>query len=228
MTELTVTEKIETFFSDYTQLQYKKRQTVLSSHDENNFIYYVSSGYIRAFRLSENGDELTLHILKPGDFFPMTYGMNNLPNIYYLEALTPLSVKKAPINTFLDFITASPDVFFTLTSHTMDRFDGLLARMEYMTWSSAYTRIAAVLFNCAKQFGKIEETGITIQIPLTHRDIATLVGLTRETTSIEMKKLEKKGIITRRKKMLTIHNMNALESASLLGNEPGLLANHFL
>lgn len=223
-----VSGKLIEFFTHYTKLEFKRKQIVLSSDEEISHIYYITRGYVRAYRISENGDELTLLILKPGDFFPMTYGLNNMPNIYYLEALTPLVTWRAPQEKFLTFLAATPDVFFTLSTNIMDRFDGLLARMEYLVWSSAYTRIAAVLFICAKRFGKKQGADITIQFPLTHRDIATLVGLTRETTSLEMKKLEKKGLIKRENKLLTISNMPELERASLLNNQSGLLVNNFL
>lgn len=201
---------------------------ILSSDEASSHIYYITSGYVRAYRISENGDELTLLILKPGDFFPMTYGLNSMPNIYYLEALTPLSAWRAPQDKFLSFLAASPDVFFALSTNIMDRFDGLLARMEYLVWSSAYTKIAAVLYICAKRFGEQNGTEVTLQIPLTHRDISTLVGLTRETTSLEMKKLEKKGLIRRKNKHLTIRNLAKLEQESLLNNQAGLLVNNFL
>lgn len=201
---------------------------ILRSSERTTDIYYIKKGFVRAYRISENGDELTLLILKPGDFFPMTYGLNNMPNIYFLESLTPLEAWRAPQDKFLAFLNTSPEVFFTLSTNIMDRFDGLLARMEYLLWSSAYTKIAAVLFICARSFGDKKGQDITLQFPLTHRDIATMVGLTRETTSLEMKKLERKGLIKRKNKLLTIKDVKKLEQESLLDNQAGLLLNNFL
>lgn len=223
-----ITEKLDEFFHHYTHLYFKRKEMILRSDDAKSNIYYIKNGFVRAYRISENGEELTLLILKPGDFFPMTYGLNNFPNIYYLEALTPLETWRAPQEKFLMFLKDSPDIFFALSTLVMDRFDGLLARMEYMVWSKAYTKIAAILLICAKSFGEKNGDDVIVKVPLTHKDIATLVGLTRETTSIEMKKLEKKGLFRRKGRLLIIKDMQKLQQESLLNNQEELLINNFI
>ena len=221
-------DQIESFFSSYLHQFFKKRELVLRSDDIKKHIYYIKNGFLRAYRISEEGEELTLIILKQGDFFPMTYGLNNLPSIYYLEALTPLEVYKAPTEQFIEYIKGQPEIFFTLSTRVMDRYDGLLARMEYMIWSKAYTKVAATLLICARRFGEDRGGKVIISVPLTHKDIATLIGITRETTSIEMKKLENKGIIAKDGKHIIINDFAKLKQESLLNNQEELLQNNFI
>ena len=45
-------------------------------------------------------------------------------------------------------------------------------------------------------------------MPLAHKDIASLAGLTRETVSIEMKNLEKKGLIAYKRNQITIKDVD--------------------
>jgi CRP-like cAMP-binding protein len=220
--------KLDDFFSQYTHRFYKKKDAILHSDELKNHIFYIKNGFIRAYRISEEGEELTLLILKPDDFFPLTYGLNNMPNIYYLEAITPVEVYRAPQEHFLQFLKNEADVFFDLSTQVMDRFDGLLARMEYMVWSKAYTKIAATLLICARRFGKVKNNSVLIEVPLTHHDIATIVGLTRETTSIEMKKLEKNGVLSRKGRLLYVTDVQKLQAESLLNNQEELLQNHFI
>lgn len=221
-------ERIDQFFSQFTHLFFKKREMIIRSDDARESIFFIKNGFVRAFRVSEDGEELTLMILKPNDFFPLTYGLNNMPNIYYLEALTPLEVWRAPKDLFVDFLKKNPDIFFILSTRLMDWFDGMLARMEYLIWSKAYKKIAAVLLICARRFGEKKGNEIVLQIPLTHKDIATLVGLTRETTSIEMKKLENKGLISRNGRFIIIKDFKKLEEESILNNQEELLINNFI
>lgn len=223
-----ITEKLDNFFVPYPKHLFSEKQFLPYTFDTKQYVYSIQEGFVRVYRISEEGDELTLMILKPGDFFPMTYGLNQIPNIYFLQALSTVTTYRTPQDAFTSFLTANPDVFFELSSHLMDRFDGLLARLEYLMWTSAYTKIAAVLFICAKQFGEQTGLSVTLRIPLTHRDIATLVGLTRETTSLELKKLESKGIICRKNKLVSIPDMRALKKESLLEDQEGLLVNNFL
>ena len=215
MLSLPLQEKLDCFFQQYKLLTYKKRSMILNSNDTPSSVFYIKSGYIRVYRISEEGEELTLAILKSHDFFPLTYGLKGSKNNYYLEAITPLEIWKAPQEQFLHFIKDEPELYFELTSRILVRFDSVLARMEHLIFSNAYTKVATTLLMCAKGLGEENGDEIIVKVPLTHKDIATMIGITRETTSLEMKKLERKGYITRNGKYLIIKNYKLLEEEAL-------------
>lgn len=219
MLEASLQQKVDDFFKQYKLLIYKKRSMLLHSNDASSSVFYIKSGYIRVFRISEEGEELTLTILKQHDFFPLTYGFHETQNNYYLEAITPLEIWKAPQEQFLQFVRKDPDIFFELTNRLLVRFDGVLARMEYLVFSNAYTKVATTLLMCARGFGEENGDQVIVKVPLTHKDIATMIGITRETTSLEMKKLERKGLVTRKGKFLIINNFKLLENEALPNNE---------
>lgn len=211
----TATEKLVNFFQQFKTLQYKKKAIILNSNDDTSSVFYIKSGYIRVYRISEDGEELTLTILKKGDFFPLTYGLSSNKTSYYLEALTPLEIWKAPQEIFLKFVKGEPDIYFELTNQLMVRFNSVLTRMEYLIFSNAYTKVASTLLMCAKGLGEEIDGTLVVKVPLTHKDIATMIGITRETTSLEMKKLERKGLIIRSGKNLIITNQKLLEKETL-------------
>jgi CRP-like cAMP-binding protein len=129
------------------------------------------------FRINQKGEELTISVLKPDDFFPFTFGMNNTTaNSYFLEAITTLEIWSVPQEQFLAYVKSNPDLLYALTNRLLTLFDGMLVRMEYLVFSSAYIKIAATLFTCAMRFGRSYNNGIIIPVPFTHRDIATMVG----------------------------------------------------
>lgn len=77
--------------------------------------------------------------------------------------------------------------------------------------SRAFEKVTSSLLICAQSFGEKHGSNVVLTLPLTHRDIATLSGLTRETTCLEMKKLEKKGLIEKMGRFLVIRDVNRLE-----------------
>lgn len=221
-------QKLNTFFSQFKPIQYKKRTLILHADEVLSNIFFIKNGYIRVYKISEQGEELTLAILKPNDLFPFTYGIHNLPNSYYLEALTPIELWRIPQDTFVSFLQSQPDIFEELTNRILIRFGGLLTRMEYLVFGNAYTKVASIVLICAKQFGEKKEGLIIIPLPLTHKDIATLVGITRETACLEMKKLEKEGIISHQGRNLVVNNIDLLESISLLEGQEDILTRYSL
>lgn len=214
MSESQLVANLEQFFQSSTLFSFKKRRLISHPDDSNSSVFFIKSGYVRVYRISEDGEELTLTILKPKDFFPLSYGVTSTANAYYLEAITPLEIWKAPQEQFLSFIKSNPELLYDLTTRLLIRFDGVVSRMESLLFCNAYVKVAATVLMCAKGFGEDFNGNTRVKVPLTHRDIATLVGITRETTSLEMKKLEKEGLLMKSGRFIIITDLKRLESMS--------------
>ncbi len=210
------TKKLQEFFSKGRLLHYKKNETILRSGETPQGIYFVDRGYIRLYSTSESGEELTLIIFKPNDFFPIMWAINDTPNEYYLEAMTNVELYRSPKDEFSHFLSSNPDVLFEITQKILERFGRILRRMEHLAFGNACQKVASILVICAQHFGQKEREARIIQVPLTHKDIANLIGTTRETVSIEMKKLQRKGIVEHDGKHIRVKDINKLQKESLL------------
>lgn len=212
-------QKLNNFFAGFKKLSFKKSETILRADDEPRGVFYLKKGYVKLYSLSKDAQELTLIIFKTGDFFPIMWAINNTPNTYYLEAMTAVELCQAPREKFLNFIKNNGEVLFELTRRILTRFGGVLSRMEYAMFGTAYNKVASIILICADRFGQSLGENTTIQVPLTHQDIANLIGVARETVSIEMKKLQNKGLIDYKGKYLMVKNRRKLIGESVL-DEP--------
>lgn len=228
MTEGSSLDDLALFFSQFSTLFYKRKEVIFQVGDAPGNIFYVKTGFARVYRISEDGEELTLAILKPKDIFPLAWGTESVSFDYFLEAIIPLEVCRVPRDKFMSFIKERPDIFYELMMFMSERLAGLMTRIEYLTRGHAYTKVATAVLACASRFGEKRGSDVVISLPLTHRDIATLVGITRETTCLEMKKLEKKGLITQRKHLLVVKDIERLGKESLLHNETAGVLNNSL
>lgn len=207
--------KLTDFFEQFKPLFYKKGEVILRPEDVPYGVSLLKAGYIKYCSVAQDGEELTLIILKPGDPFPIMWAINDTPNTGYLEAMTKVEIRRSPKNEFLKFIKTNPDVLLEVVSKILARFGGILQRMEHLAFGNAYEKTASILLICAERFGKKEGENIVIQVPLTHQDIANLIGLTRETTSIEMEKLAAKKFIGHKKRLIVIRNKQELAKEAL-------------
>jgi CRP/FNR family transcriptional regulator, anaerobic regulatory protein len=204
------TKKIRLFFSSYPATTYKKDEIILRPDDPTPYVYYVASGFVRMYCLLPDGKELTLNIFKPESYFPMLLVLGSSTNSYYYETLTPVTLERAPRAEILAFTHREPDVLFELTSRISVGVNGLLSNIQYLLFGSASSRVASVLLILSRRFGNEKDSTTTIQLPLTHQDIANLIGLTRETTSLEMEKLVARKIISYNHKQVSIHLAHVL------------------
>lgn len=209
----------ENFFAKFKSAQkFKKNQLILSPLAEPSGIFYIKSGFVRLYLISESGKELTLNIFKPGTYFSMIWALNNVPNIYFYESLTDVILLKAPKDAVVKHIMDNPGVLFDLTKRTLSGLDGMTRLMEALLTGNANQQIASVLLVLARRFGKNGKNNeITIDLPLTHRIIGTLSSLSRESTSLELEKLIKDNIISQKDHLIIIRNLKRLENKSPIG-----------
>lgn len=205
--------KLEAFFSGFKQLTYKKGEILIRADDDPAGIFYLKQGTVRQYAVSKDGEEQTLTLYKPISYFPMMWAINNTHNSYYFEALTEVEVFRAPKVAVLEFLKKEPDVLYDLTSRIYSGMHGLLTRMEYLLFNSAYNKILFTLINNASRFGT-NENG-EVHLHMTHKDIAAFSGLTKETISREIKKLEEKGLVKNQNQLLIIQDIKVLENELL-------------
>lgn len=207
---------LASFFTPFPSLLFKKGEIILRAGDVPQGVYCIEKGYVRLYAVSLEGKEFTFFVYKQGDFFPVVWSLRAEPSQYYFQALTTTKLKRASRATFMEFVSKNPDALLELTQGIVRRSQAALRRMEYLVFGNAYQRLSSLLFGLARQFGKKERKNTLLQVPLTHTDLANLLGLTRETISIEIKNLEKKGIVGYRKRLIVVKSLTRLHQESNL------------
>ena len=212
-------KKLNPFFSQYKPLQYKKGQVIIRPEDEIKYIYFIEKGYVKFYYLSEDGKEMTFLIYKPGYIFPLLFTfLGDTTTKYYFEAHTPVTLRRAPRETFTELISTNTFLLFSLSQEVVIRWQELLNRIELLKLGSAGQNVAYVLAFCAEQFGVKNGHKVTIDLPLAHKDIASMVGLTRETVSLEMKKFEQMGIIEYKRNDIAIKDIKVFREKTGITN----------
>lgn len=206
------TKEFEEFYKQFKTRSYKKGEILVRADDDPQGIFCLTKGYVRQYIISKNGYELTLHILKPVTYFPLVWAINGTPNVYYFEALTPVEVGRAPRDEVVNFIKDKPTVIFALLSDLIERYAETLTRMEHLVFSDAYRRVVSILIYIAKHFGEERGKSVIVHHRFTQQDIATLVGVARETAGIEIARLEKKGLIEYVDHAMIFENMALLNA----------------
>lgn len=211
MTE--VQKKIETFFSQFPGSSYKKGATILSPDETISSVYYLQEGSVKMYSISEDGEEITLHVFQSGSFFPIMLTINNVTNHYYFEADEDSKVYQAPSEKVITFLQSEPEVLFDLASRFAAGINGLLKRIEKYSNTDSGTKMVQLLLYLSKKFGKRNENGVDIELDVRHEDIAHWIGTSRETVSRNLEKMQKQGVIQLHKNRITISNKSILQNS---------------
>lgn len=211
-------QQIAEFFSHYTFLRYEKGERILRENETPSGVFYIQKGIVRSYFISEEGNELTLILGQAGTVFPLRWAISNIPNIYNYQAMNEVELWRAPQESFREFLQKNPELLMYVTQQLVNDFSALAYRMQHIVFGNAYAKVASIILTAAKRFGCKEEYGnrIVVELPLTHQQIADSAGVTRETASLEMKKLKENGLITYKGRSIVICNLEKLAKVSFL------------
>lgn len=207
-----VSQAIDNFFGQFRLRRYQKGQILLLSGDEAAYVYHLVNGRVKQYDVSYRGDEVIINVFKPPAFFPMSLVINKKPNLYIYEAETDVELHQAPAEEVLAFLRANPAVTFDLLSRVYSGVDGLLERLAHLMKSTAHDRLMFEILVHLKRFGQKNPDG-SISLHLTESELGARSGLSRETVSREMRKLEKSGMVKLKAGTLTVPDPVALEQA---------------
>jgi CRP-like cAMP-binding protein len=215
-------DQLKDFFQQFSVITYKSGEVIYRPDDEVHFVYYLEEGYVSQQVVSENGEDFIINIYRPGSYLPISLILQGITNDCTYETLTKVRARKAPVIEVLHFMKKNPAVMQELLVRLASGLNAMASKAEALVFGTASRKIAATLYFTAKRFGKPTEASlpatadkphgevVIIDFPLTHKRIAAMTGITRETASIEMAKLKKRGVLSYKGKQVKIFDMNTL------------------
>lgn len=207
---------LEEFYLKGKKIIYRKGSIILRPDEHPLGVFYLQTGYIKDTAISLDGNEFTLFIFMPEDIFPYSWTFNKIPNRYSYVAMTDCVIFRRDQSQFLDFINKNPEILFFLIQRILMRLRGIMQRLESLAFGNAQGKIASIMIILGERFGEKKDHEVKIMLPVSHKDLAELVGISRETVSIEIKKLEKKNIIRRNSRFYFIIDKRQLLKISRL------------
>jgi CRP/FNR family transcriptional regulator len=176
--------------------KFKKNDIILHEKDTNKFMYLILFGKVKVVRVTEDGKEMVLAIHKTGDFFgEMSFidGKTVPATVMVTENSQVIIISKA---NFYSILYSNEKVLQALLQVLTSRLRESWEVINLLSFNNASQRIKTLLILYSSKYGKKMNNGITIDIKLTHQDIANMSGIARETVTRVLDRLQKDKDIT--------------------------------
>ncbi len=161
--------------------------------------YILTSGIVKVYDIGGAGDEKIINFLSVGDLMPPAWVFKKAPvSLYYYDAFTPCNFYRIGRDTLLEAIRTKPAITHFMFEHYATSFVGSLLEINALEQSKGNEKIIHMLQYLLMRFPSPRnhsEEWQRIDLRITHQDLANMTGLTRETTSTELNKLRRKGIV---------------------------------
>lgn len=194
-------KKYQDFISQYHVKRFKKGEIVLVQGEVPPNAYVLKKGIIKTYNLTTQGEEKPISFDLVGEIFPVAWAFNKVRYAqYYYEAFTDCEVYCVPKDEYHNYLKSNPEATYEMFNGFVDRYINFQMRVNALEQSKAATKILNTLHFLCLHFGReLKKNVVQIQLPLTQQDLANFMGLTRETTGIELKKLQRRGILNYRR-----------------------------
>ncbi len=158
---------------------YRKDMYVFIEGDESEFLCFLHEGNVRVFRTSVLGTEQTLRIVRPGEIFSLT-GFLHARETHPSTAQTVSEgwIGFVRNDALRSLVQHSAEVGWALMQVFGERVRDQTRQLLELTSRDASSKIAATLLRLAERDGS-QRTGLHF----THRELAQLVGCSRETVT---------------------------------------------
>jgi CRP/FNR family transcriptional regulator, cyclic AMP receptor protein len=191
-------------------------RTVLFEESQHcNTVFVVCTGQLKLSTSSKDGRTMIVRLAAPGDVLGLSATLGNMPYEVTAESTEPSILRSIRKPEFLSFLAAFSEVGEKTSNSLAREYHAVYLDARRLALSgSAASRLAQLLFDWANT-AACGKPGLRFTMALTHEELASMAGTSRETVTRLLNQFERDSLITRHGASLTIVNPSALAKLAL-------------
>ncbi len=185
--------------------RFDAHQQIIGHQDASSDVFFIVSGKVRAVIYSLAGKEVTFSDMGAGKAFGEISAIDGKPRSVSVIALVDTLVATMPAHDFIQVLHDHPEVSIKFLKQLAGMVRTLSDRVFETSALSVKNRIHAELLRLARGHVREDNSAVISPAP-THADIASRVGIQRETVTRALNELGRDGLIARQDGTLVIND----------------------
>ena len=188
-------ETIGKFLEHCQRRQFAAKSTILRQGDPSHELFYIVKGSVTVFIEDDEGHELVLAYLNPGDFFGEIGLFNEHVNRTALvRARSACEVATISYERLRSLSALFPELLFAISSQVANRLRKMNRKVGDLAFMDVSGRVARALLDlCREPDAMTHPDGM--QIRVTRQELGRIVGCSREMVGRVLKTLEEQHLI---------------------------------
>ncbi|WP_019240238.1 MULTISPECIES: Crp/Fnr family transcriptional regulator [Bacillus] len=184
---------------------FHKGEPIFLAGEHKKNLFVVHTGKVKITHISEDGHEKVIRILQTGDFFGELSLFRNTNIMNNAEALEQTEICLLEGEQFIKIMSHTPNLLIKILQHLSERLEKAEYQLSQISNQDVGQRLASFILKqgeCAKDE--------IFEFPMSKKDIASLLGTTRETLSRKLSSFQKEGYIALSGRRIQICDEKAL------------------
>jgi CRP/FNR family cyclic AMP-dependent transcriptional regulator len=176
--------------------RYKKHEVILFEEDTTEYMYIILNGRVKVVQTTEDGKEILLAMHHSGEFFGEMSLLDGKTSPATVVATEDSAVAIISRQEFSLLIKAQKKVLDNLVLILCSRLRDSWEKIQLLNLKNASQRIKILFLMLSDRYGEKTAEGVTLNIKLTHQEIAEMTGMTRETVTRVIDRWQRDGEIS--------------------------------
>lgn len=167
---------------------YSCGQYIHHASDTAKHLYCIEKGVVRISKISEKGKELILKDLQEHEWFGFIgcFGLGSRPND--AVALEETQISQISLSEFITLANTEPDLWPAVIKQMAHYVEHYYSTIEGIVFDTLFDRTKAMLCQlCSWQDSST--------LVISHKDLASLLGVTKEAVGLQLNSLQSQGLI---------------------------------
>jgi CRP/FNR family transcriptional regulator, cyclic AMP receptor protein len=196
-------------------LHFDKGDFVFRKGDPGAHVYFLESGKVKVFQSSPLGREVILWFCFSGEIFGLAEVAGGGGRVVNAVACGDTQVLAVPQDQFRQFLSARPHIALLSMQVLSERLRVLGEMFVNLAADDVNVRIAKLILRLSSRYGRRRGKDVLLDIPLTHQEIADMVGTSRQTVTSALSALRRQGVLSIDNRRIHIESEELLSEISV-------------
>ncbi len=185
--------------------RFDKNEIILYEEDTSEYMYIILDGKVKVIQTTEDGKEIFLSMHQSGEFFGEMSLIDGKTSPATVIATARSTIAIMSKKDFYSLISTHRKLLHNLLFILCSRLRESWEKIQLLNLKNASQRIKILLLMLSDKYGAKTSEGITLNIKLTHQEIADMTGMTRETVTRVIDKWQKDGEINIKNRFIRLN-----------------------
>ncbi|MGD2074140.1 MAG: cAMP-activated global transcriptional regulator CRP [Gammaproteobacteria bacterium] len=196
---------IDSFLEHCHRRRYPAKSVIIYAGDQPDVLYYIVAGSVTVLIEDEDGHEIVLAYLNPGDFFgEMGLFGEDTDRSAWVRTRTQCELAEISYGRYRQVAEEDPGILFALAGQMAARLRSTSRKVSDLAFLDVTGRVARTLLDLCKQPDAMTHPD-GMQIKITRQEIGRIVGCSREMVGRVLKSLEEQGLISAKGKTMVVY-----------------------
>ena len=183
---------------------YRKDSIIVSEGNKMNFIYIVKSGRVKLYKSSIDKKNVILDVKDKDSVLGLATLFNDFPNPATIETIEDSTIYIIRISHLEKILINNPSLSKDIIKLIGTSLLNAQEKIKTLALDDSYTKVIKMLISLSKDSNMID-------LDLTRSELSSFIGISRETLSRTLSRLNKDKLIEMKDKIIFINNKEKLK-----------------